>query len=188
MEESAQKNFLENEIEIVEQAKNDEAAFEILYNHYFPKIYGYLFKRVGNHETVEDLVSVTFLKVFSNLQDYKHQGFTFGAWVYRIATNNLTDYYRKQGKKKEVDIEEVAELKDHSLSPEEIANGLYNRKIIAKVLVNMPDKYQKIINLKFFGEKTNVEIAEILGVKENNCRVLTHRALKNFHKLYQKYV
>lgn len=187
MDDFAQKEILENEKDIVERAKSDDQAFEILYNHYFPKIYGYIFKRVGNHEIVEDLVSVTFMKVFSNIKDYKHQGYTFGAWVYRIATNNLTDHYRKQGRRKEVDIETVAELKDNNLNPEDIANNLYNRKLIMKVLVNMPEKYQKIINLKFFGEKTNTEIAEILGVKENNCRVLTHRALKNFHKLYQKY-
>ena len=38
MEDQSKKDILENESEIVEKAKTDDAAFEILYNHYFPKI------------------------------------------------------------------------------------------------------------------------------------------------------
>lgn len=188
MDESIQKNEkLENEKELVERAKSDDQAFEILYSHYFPRIYGYLFKRIGNHEMCEDLVSTTFMKVFTNIKDYKHKGYTFGAWIYRIATNNLIDYYRKEGRKKEIDIEEIQELKDNQLNPEQIADIIYNKKIVMKVMVKLPEKHQRILQLKFFGELETGEIANVLEISENNTRVILHRALKNFRKIYQKY-
>jgi len=187
MEDQSKKDILENESEIVEKAKTDDAAFEILYNHYFPKIYGYLFKRTGNHETAEDLVSTTFMKVFCNLKKYEFKGFSFGAWLYKIATNNLIDYYRKIGKRKEVDIEQVKEPVDTSAAPEKLAQRSQERQIIQVVLAQLSDRYQKVLNLRYFAEMSNDEISKILEISVNNTRVLVHRSLKHFQKIYKKY-
>jgi len=102
--------MLEHEAELVERAKTDDRAFTILYDYYFPKIYGYIYKRVGNFDLAEDLVSSIFLKVFTNIGAYKEQGYSFSAWVYRIATNKLIDHYRKAGQKKVVSLDEVVDI------------------------------------------------------------------------------
>ena len=104
----AVKINLENEAEIVERAKTDEAAFAILYDHYFPRIYAYIFKRAGNRETAEDILSMTFLRAFTNLKRYQSRGFLFGAWLYRIATNNLMDHYRKHKDGAEMNLDEAS--------------------------------------------------------------------------------
>ncbi len=187
MEEQSTSYKLEDEPEIVERAKTDDQAFEVLYNYYFPKMYGYLFKRTGNHEVAEDLVSATFMKVFCNLKNYKHQGCTFGAWVYKIATNNLIDHYRKEGRKQEIDIDLIQEPEDTNPTPEDLAQNTQNRKLIKVVLEKLSVRHQEILHLKFFAEMSNNEIAEVMGISVNNTRVLTYRALKNFHKLYKKY-
>ena len=187
MQESPEQDILENEPEIVEQAKKDDQAFEILYHHYFPKIYGYIFKRVGNHETTEDIVSITFVKVFTNLSKYNNKGYTFGAWVYKIATNNLVDHYRKQGRNKEVGIEEANEIKDESLTPEDQVQISQDKESIKVIINKLPKRYQKVLNLKFFAELSITEIAHVMDISENNSRVLTFRALKKFHKLYEKH-
>jgi len=96
------QDMLENEAQIVEMAKKDDQAFEVLYDFYFPKIYGYIYKRVGSFDVAQDLVSITFIKVFNNLDGYQYKGYSFSAWIYRIATNNLIDYYRKANRKKEI--------------------------------------------------------------------------------------
>ncbi|MDP1709664.1 MAG: sigma factor, partial [Candidatus Komeilibacteria bacterium] len=66
----APKEVLENEAVLVEQAKNNDEAFDILYRFYLPKIYGYVLKRTGRVEAAEDIVSETFLSVFCNLKKY----------------------------------------------------------------------------------------------------------------------
>ena len=182
-----QTNYLENEPEIVEKAKYDDAYFEILYNHYFPKIYGYIFKRTGNHEIAEDLVSDTFMKVFANLNKYTHQGHTFGAWIYKIATNRLIDHYRKAGRQKEVDIQNIAEPADTRKRPEFLAAQSQDRILIQFVLNKLPEKHQKVLYLKFFNEMSNIEIGEALGTNPNNAGVMIHRALQNFQNIYKKY-
>ncbi len=179
---------MENEDEIVEKAKSDDAAFGVLYNHYFSQIYGYLYKRTGSHENTEDLVSTTFMKVFCNLKEYKAKGGTFRAWLYRIATNNLIDYYRKTSKRKDVDIEKISEPRaEDRLEPEQYAESEQNRVLVQEALKELPERYQKILYLKFFGELSNIEIAESMGISANNAGVVIHRALNNFQKIYKKY-
>jgi RNA polymerase sigma-70 factor (ECF subfamily) len=178
---------LANEAELVEQAKTDDQAFEVLYRHYFPRIYGYLFKRTGNREVTEDLVSETFMKVFCNLKKYEQRNFSFGCWLYRIATNNLIDYYRQAGRRAQVNLEDIQELKDYGATPEEIAGLAQNRELVKKALGKLKGRYQEVLHLKFFAELSNIEIAETLGLSVNNTAVLVHRALKKFALIYKKY-
>ena len=187
-EKNEKEDMLDNEGEIVERAKQDDQAFEVLYDFYFPRIYGYVLKRVGDFSVAEDLVSKTFLNVFVNLKKYQHRGYSFGAWVYKIATNNLIDHYRKSGKRKKINIDEVRELKDEvSDAPDEMAQHSREKKLVREALRLLPDKYQEVLDLKFFAEKTTGEIAEILETNENNVRVLLFRALKLFKEEYKKY-
>jgi len=184
MDSFVHQNILENEQKIVEQAKKDDKAFEILYNHYFPRIYGYIFKRTGNHPDAEDIVSEVFMKAFTHIGSYKNQGNTFGAWVYRIATNNLTDYYRKKSKNKSVGIEQADFLESKDPLPDELIDKLMDSEKIKLALEKMPKRYKQAVHLKYFAELSTCEIGEVLKISENNARVLMFRALKKFNEIY----
>lgn len=187
MEEYKKGDILDNEKELVERAKTDEQAFTVLYNFYFQKIYRYIFARVGNRDSAEDLVSQTFLKVFVNLDAYSYKGYTFGAWVYKIATNILIDYYRKEGRKKEVNIDSIGDIVDDSYSPVDDMENKENREKIDIILRKLPPKYQKILYLRFFADMSTEEIAVMIGVSVNNTRVIKYRALKKFRKKYDEF-
>jgi len=179
---------LENEAEIVERAKTDEAAFEILYNHYFPRIYGYVFKRTGNRETSEDILAATFLKVFINLKKYQSRGFSFGAWLYRIATNSLMDYYRKNKNGAEVELTEADESRAIR-QPADPAGEMEKKQLraaIEKTFSRLPERYREILQLRYFAELEIQEIAETLKISKVHVSVLIHRALECFKSKYQE--
>lgn len=180
--EHSQEQFL------VERAKTDDASFEQLYNQYFPKIYGYVLKRTGQRETAEDIVSVVFIKVFTNLKSYRYRDCSFGAWVYKIATNSLVDHYRKVGRKPEVLPEEMPEIRDAKQDLGVALEAKQERAVVREVLKKLPARYEEILNLKFFAELSNQEIADSLGLETNNVGVLIHRALAKFEETYQAYV
>jgi len=54
-------------------------------------------------------------------------------------------------------------------------------------LEDVPSKYQHVLHLKFFADQSNAEIAEALGISDNNVRVTIFRALKSFQTAYEKY-
>jgi len=190
------QQILANEAELVEKAKSDDTAFEILYNFYFPRIYGYIYKRVGRREEAEDIVSTTFLKVFCNMKKYQARGFSFGAWVYKVATNNLIDYYRHAGRRLEASYDDKFDNDETQQSvgpidpgdnPEVETDRNLDKTLVHKALKDLPDKDQRILHLKYFAELSSEEIALALQTSENNVRVLSHRALKKFHTTYKKY-
>lgn len=179
---------LENENMLVKQARTDDRAFEILYNFYFSKIYFFIFKRVGQKEAAEDLVSATFMKVFTGLNKFEAKNDnSFAAWVYQIAGNNIVDYYRRQKKYLSTDISSITEPVDLSQNLEEDLMKNLNRELVAKVLTKLSEHDQRILQLKFFADLDNTDIAQIMKTKPNNVGVWLFRALKRFQKEYQKY-
>lgn len=178
---------LAEEHDLIERAKTDEQAFAELYNRYFSELYGFMMKRFGNREVVEDLVSELFLKVFTNLSTYRPQGCSFRAWLYRVATNLLIDHTRKAVVRREKTVEEFPDVVDHGADEhEKYARSEEGEKVRA-VLKTLPERYQKILHLKFFAELSNTEIAEAVGDTANTVGVVLHRALKKFEEAYQTY-
>ena len=177
--------MLENEAQLVQDAVHDHQAFGVLYDFYFDKIYGYVIRRCGKREIAEDIVSETFMKVFCNLNKFNSNKGSFKSWVYKIATNNLIDYYRKELKKKSVDIEEVNEPAEIKQTTEEYLMSLEDKKKVMQIIQKLSGRYQQVINLKYFAELSNQEIAELLGISANNVGVLLYRALNKFKSLYK---
>lgn len=180
-------HVLENEAQLVREAATEEAAFEALYNHYFPQIYGYILKRIGRVEVAEDIVSEVFLKVFTKLQAYRETEGTFRSWLYTVATNTLIDYCRKSSVKLELTVEEMPETIDDDQDQVRYMRKLEDQVMIRTVLDQLPEKYQKVLHLKFFGELSNIEIAESLSISANHVGVLLYRALEKFEQAYAKH-
>lgn len=182
-------HVLENEAFIVEQAKTNDAYFTELYNAYFPNIYAFIMKRTGHRETAEDLVSSIFTKVFHNLHRYEQQHCPFGAWIYRVATNELIDHYRREGRKKEVDVGEefILSISDNAVTVPDSIDAHWEAEKVRKVLTKLKPRHQEIVQLKFFSELKNNEIAAVLDISENHVAVLLYRALNRFSKLYTSY-
>lgn len=182
---------LDNEAELIILAKTDDQAFERLYNYYFPKVYGYIFKRIGQKETTEDIVSTIFLKIFTNLDTYQVGKFkhSFCAWIFRVATNALIDHYRSSNcHKANVNIEDIVEPADHRQDSFTVVALSQDRAVVHRLIADLPVQYQKVIQLKYFAELSNLEIAEVMEISVSNTGVLLHRALKKFQELHQKYV
>lgn len=179
---------LPEEKELVERAKTDQEAFSRLYDYYFSRIYGYIFKRVGHRETVEDLVAEIFTKAFVNIHKFEYRGYSFGAWLYQIATNHLIDYYRKNSRSKEYELDEKFNYLDESITPDEQVDQKQTGVLVKKTLEQMPEKYQKVLTLKFFGQLSNQEISRVIGQTPNNTGVIVYRALKKFKKEFIRYV
>lgn len=173
----------QDEAQLVEKAKTDDGAFGQLYEKYLPLIYGYVHRRVGNQDDAEEITSQIFLKVVEHLRSFK--GTTFKAWIYRIATNTIIDYYRTF--KPTEDIEELHEvLPEKALNPhDELAKG-QDRAHVMKVLSKLPEKHQQILHLKFFADLETAEIAASLNCTENNVGVMLHRAMAQFEQTYHK--
>jgi RNA polymerase sigma-70 factor, ECF subfamily len=86
---------LDEERELVRQAQKDPDAFAELYDVYYPKIFGYVLRRSANLEAAQDITSETFLKALRKLWQFQWRSISFSFWLYKIATNEVNQYFRK---------------------------------------------------------------------------------------------
>lgn len=175
------------ERQLIKKAQENVAAFEELYNHYLPKIYGFLLNRTCQKELTEDLTSEVFAKALANLARYDDRGVSFAAWLFRIARNTLIDYARK---KKEILTDAIEAFEPPPENKEASATLGFvqdeRKEFIKKTMKNLPEKYQTVLSLKFFEELDNDEIADIIGCQKNAVAVRVHRALRLMRKLLLK--
>jgi RNA polymerase sigma-70 factor (ECF subfamily) len=79
---------------LIEQAKSDPEAFGVIFDAYYPDIFGYILRRTANVEVARDIASETFFKAFRNLSKFRWRGISISSWLYRIASNEIISFFR----------------------------------------------------------------------------------------------
>ncbi len=172
---------LKEEKELIKRVKKDPAAFGRLYDEHYQKIFGYVLRRTGDIDISQDVVSETFLKAMKNLPRFKWQGVSFSSWLYRIAANEVVNFFRK--KKPTASLAAIAEpafekdILEGISSAEEKLKEHQDFLAIRKQISGLSEKYQRVLALRFFENKQIKEIGEILGKSEGTIKSLLHRGL-----------
>ena len=163
--------------------KLDREAFGLIYDFMSPKLYKFIFFRVGHKELAEDILADTFVKAWTKIEQVDSAK-AFTGWLYQIAKNNIIDYYRI--KKVTVNLEEVVEFLEDASSPVDEANMMIEQKVVLELMEYLPQDQQQIIKYKFFEDLENIEIAQIMGKSEVSVRVIQHRAINKLKELLNK--
>ena len=177
---------------LIERAKKDPQAFGDLFDRYYPVIFAYVLRRVGKWNDAQDITSEVFLKALKGLWRFRWQGIAFSAWLYRIATNEVGIYFRRAGRAP-VSLNQLIEQsgfepasRDDLVAEKLEAERQFERHrdflIARSKIASLPLKYQHVITLRFFEQKSVKEIAEILGKKEGTVRSLLSRGLQRLRK------
>ncbi len=170
------------ERERVLRARNDLAEFDALYREYFPKINSFVFHRVPDAETRREVVSNVFYKAMKGLRlfyfvDSRRR--SFSSWLYRIAMNEVNQYYRnrrRDEKLRELILHEQFSEPPPSNDDEPDYNAVKNR------IRSLPVDDQNLIVLRFFEKLSYRELAQIFNKKEGTLKVRLSRILEKLRK------
>ena len=183
----------EEERLLIEEAKTSNESFVKLYDYYYPKILGYSFRRTLDLNLSKDITSETFLKAFIGIGKYQWKGLRFSSWLFRIASNEMN----MLGRKKKYKPDSLSDLKERGVfeivdqtSLDEEKNELEKQLQQSKDFINvqqklllLPVKYQEVISLKYYEEKSIKEIAEILEIKVGTIKSLLSRGMEKLKSL-----
>ena len=179
----SEKPDLQAEREWIAAAQRDPAAFERLFDLYYNDIFNYALRRTGDVELAQDMTSATFLQALDNIKQFRWQGIRFSSWLFRIATNELNLDYRKTKRMVRLTPELSRTVRDSTSSDsallqaeQELAQNLRFRKMHA-ALQKLKKKYQTVLTLRYFENKSLKEIAEILELSENTVKTHIRRGL-----------
>jgi len=173
---------IDNLEEILEKARRlEETGLASLTKEYYPVIFRYFYYRTKTTEDAEDLTGEVFVRVVGSIRTQKGN---FSAWLFRIAKNLLTNYYRKRGRLKETSLEELG---NESLPDSEKYNkNALRSEDIKKVLGFLTDEQREVITLKFLENYSNGEIAKIMNKSIGAVKALQFRALSALRDILKK--
>jgi RNA polymerase sigma-70 factor, ECF subfamily len=172
---------LSNEKRLVELAKSGDAeAFGQIYDAYVDRVYRYIFFRVSDLPTAEDITSQVFLKAWQNLKRYRPKG-PILAWFYAIARNTVIDHYRTY--KQTVSIDEAAPIAAKDDKLDEQIELQFDMNKVQESLQYLTEEQREVIVLKFIAEFDTDQIARRMGKSEGAVRALQMRALQTLSKV-----
>ena len=169
---------------LAQRATTDEEAFEELYEHFFPRVYNFIYARLKNSADADDVVSITFMKMNENLEKYSPSRAAFSTWLFRIASNAIIDHTRHIDRNQETEWEEFFDpAAPEYQEPEAQALEKENNRELFAALDKLNERERRIVELKFFSELDTRAIAEILSMSEGNVRTTLHRTLAKLKKI-----
>lgn len=177
---------LEEEKKIVEKAQKNSNQFAPLYEYYYPKIHSYIYRRINNKEVADDLTSQTFEKAIKRINNFRWQGVSLGVWLYKIARNNLNDYFRKSRRtNRNISLTglEAVIVDEQEETLEDIVIRSDEESILYRALQQFKKEDQYLIYYKFFEDMTNKEIAAKTGLSETNVGTKLHRLRSKLKKI-----
>jgi len=163
---------------------NDFAEqFGHIYDEYVAKIYRFVYLKVNSQETAEDITSRVFLKGW---ETHKNKGGIEKpqAFLYQVARNMVTDYYRGKERNQSVSMEAIGHLTDRTNIHEKAALNA-DMEMIKNALGSIKQEYQDMIIWHYLEDLSITEIADITGKSAGTVRVTLHRGLKSLRNILE---
>ena len=159
---------------------NQEALTEI-YDLYSPALYRYAVRLLGDRDHAEECVAETFSRFLRVLKNGGGPRLHLQAYLYRVAHNWITDFYRNQNSKPlEADDKEYFEDQTHLKQKE---SDVYLEKQIRNALMQLTSEQRQVIVLKYLEGFTNTEVAKTMNKNVGAIKSLQHRGLATLNKL-----
>ena len=123
------------------------------------------------------------MQASGGLKNYKYTGIPFGAWLHRIASNEVKKHYRNKGIRKVFSLEESQVKELISAEEEDDLEGKLRQ--LVDFLKELDEEELMVVELRFFEEKGFKEIAYILDMKESAVKMRTYRTLDKLRNLFK---
>ena len=172
----------EQEIMLVRAVQNkDQKSFEELYTKYYKKIYAIAFATTKNVPDAEDILQITFSKVWRSISSLEDPS-AFNTWVQKIAINESNDLLKKRKPSVSIDDEEdespVTELESDLMLPEVYAEREDLSARLRKIIYELSDVQRQTVMLFYFDNLTISEIAQIMDCNESTVKSRLYLARK----------
>lgn len=162
----------------------DAAAFSEIYARYAGLILRYLYARVRESETAQDLTQEVFVRVLKGIDGFEFRGEkSFLGWLYTIAGNVLIGQVRRKHPIS-TPLDDGLEVVDPR--GQDAVHSLYDRLELEYAIAQLTADQQQVLTLKFFADLSNTEIARIIGRTEGAVKALQHRALQALQHILER--
>ena len=166
------------ERQLAEEARHDPDAFADLYRLYVDRVFSFIHRRCGSKELAEDLTAVTFERALAGINGFKWRRGGIAPWLFRIASNQLTDHYRRTARRGGDRGQRAIDRLHDRVAVDEIdhLDAEYDAARLRVALDNLNPRYQRALSVRYLAELNQAEAAAAMGLAKPAFAVLLHRA------------
>lgn len=151
--------------------EGDQQAYAELLGRYGPRVYGFLFKLVGNTHDAEDLTQDVFVKAYRNIGRFDTQR-SFAPWLFTIARRTAATFHRRKRPMAPLEFEPASD----AANPQKQAQSDDDCQRIWAFARMLKARYFQVLWLRYRENFSVAEIAETMETSHLNTKVLLHRA------------
>lgn len=151
---------------------NNAAAQEALYAYFSPKMLGVCYRFAKNREDAEDMLQEGFIKVFSQIHQYRNEG-AFEGWIRRIVVHTCINILKKN--KKFSDSLDITYASGVGIREENIPSIMQAKQVVECIRA-LPVGYRTVLNLYAIEGYSHKEIGQMLDIEESTSRSQYTRA------------
>ncbi len=159
---------MDDEGRLVERARQDPRAFAELYRRHRRVIASYVFRRTGDPHVTEDVLSEVFLAALRTLPRYRYRGVPVRVWLFRIATNAVNRWARRQRRRPTGSLD-TADVADRA-GPDRSTPSLGEAERARHALLSIAPKYQAVLSLHYLEGLSLLEVAAVIGCRAGTVK------------------
>ncbi|MCB0198740.1 MAG: sigma-70 family RNA polymerase sigma factor [Caldilineae bacterium] len=166
--------------------RGEPAAVEAIYDLYSDRLYRYLLTRLGDPDAAAELTTEVFVRMIQHIGSFKlsrkDPANVFSGWLYRIAANLVSDFYRSR-KWQQVELPDDLPAPVNGPDPYQQAVQHETAQQLGTALNQLSEDQRLVIVGRFAEEMSTAEVAAWLGKTEGAVKSLQHRALRTLGRL-----
>lgn len=185
------------EAELVEKIRRgDEAALEHFYGLYFPKLYRYVFYRMGrDHHHAEEVVNDTFIEALDKIERYDPARGSVESWLIMLSRNRIRSAnaamtkpleYEKSWSVMDGDLENLFADTDRGNLPQTALEDAEVRAMVEAVMGGLSPEYRQLLEYKYVQDQSVREIARRIGRSEKAVESQLTRARAAFREAFRE--
>lgn len=162
--------------------RGETDALEVLVTTYSDELVRFAFGYVKSEAAAEDVVSDSFATLFMKPKSFSEDD-QLRAFLYKIVRNRSVDYLRRH--RRELPLEDV----EGALSVSDAEGRLLEKErdeALHRCLAQLPTQYREVLELTWFEEFSNEQVASILGKSAKQVYNLRSRAKETLKKMLEK--
>ncbi len=166
--------IIEDETALVDRLQSgDPEAIDEVVDVFSKPLYAFILRLVGDSATAEDIFQETWIRVIRHIGGFRRQA-KFSTWLFQIALNQSRSSMRRSSSREYVALEDAPEL---SQDPDVDAESILRAEKVRKIVDSLPPKMREVVVLRFYNEKSEQEIAEIIDCPLGTVKSRLHRAM-----------
>jgi RNA polymerase sigma-70 factor (ECF subfamily) len=171
----------DRDLELVSKSlQGSQLAFKELVERHHATAFAVVRGVMGDSDDVEDVVQMVYMKVYRNLDKFRGDS-KFSTWLYQIARNEAINAVKKR-RLDTTPVEDLIVAAPAKDGPEVALRHTVAADELERAMGRIDDRYREVLELRYMGERTYDEIAEVTGLPIGTVKTYIHRgkaALKN---------